>query len=337
MKKITRRTLLAGGAAATMLQWLGVRPAQAAEFVLKYGNDNPASHPMNLRLQEAAARIAAESHGRVDLQIFANSSLGGDSDMLSQLRLGALQMMTLSGNVLSTLVPEASITGMAFSFRDYDAIWKAVDGELGTMIRGAIAKVGLVTMEKCWDNGFRQITSSGRPIHTPDDLKGFKIRIPVSPVWTSTFRTLGAVPISLNASEMYSALQTKIADGEENSLTIVDTYKLYEVQKYCSLTNHMWEGYWMLANADSWNRLPVDLQGIVAKHLNAAALAERADVAQRNAMLQKQLEAKGLVFNTVDQTAFKAKLESAGYYREWAKKFGSPAWTAFEKAVGGLN
>ena len=335
--KNTRRGLLAGGAAATVLQALGVRPAKAAEFVLKCGNDNPASHPMNLRLQEAARNIAADSQSRVDLQIFSNNTLGGDSDMLSQIRLGALQMMTLSGNVLSTLVPAAAITGIAFSFRDYNAVWRAMDGELGMMIRGAISKVGLVALPTCWDNGFRQITSSTRPIRTPADLQGFKIRIPISPVWTSTFLTLGALPISLNASEMYSALQTKVADGQENALTIIDTYKLYEVQKYCSLTNHMWEGFWMLANASSWNRLPVDLQGIVVKHLSAAAIAERADVAGRNAMLQKQLEAKGLLFNTVDQALFKSKLESAGYYQDWAKKFGKSTWSAFESAVGRLS
>jgi tripartite ATP-independent transporter DctP family solute receptor len=334
---ISRRTVLAGGIAAAVLPWVGARPARAAEFVLKYGNDTPPTHPMNVRMREAAKRIAADSNGRVELQIFANNTLGGDSDMLSQLRFGALQMMTLSGNVLSTLVPVTSITGMAFSFADYQAVWAAVDGELGAMIRAAIGGVGLVAMDKCWDNGFRQITSSTRPIGTPDDLNGFKIRIPVSPVWTSTFRTLGALPISLNSSEMYSALQTHVADGQENSLPIIDTYKLYEVQKYCSLTNHMWEGFWMLVNGASWNKLPPDLRAVVAKHLNAAALAERDDIAQRNAVLQKQLEGKGLIFNSVHEPAFKAKLRAAGYYDQWAKTFGAPAWAVFEKAVGGLN
>lgn len=334
---MSRRALLTRGVAAAVLPWFALRPALAAGFVLKYGNDNPPAHPMNRRMQEASERIAKESAGRVKLQIFSNNALGGDSEMLSQLRMGALQMMTLSGNVLSTLVPVASITGMAFSFHDYDAVWRAMDGSLGAMIRASIAKAGLVAMDKPWDNGFRQITSSTRAIRTPEDLKGFKIRIPVSPVWTSTFRTLGALPISLNASEMYSALQTKVADGQENSLTIIDTYKLFEVQKYCSLTNHMWEGYWLLAHGPSWNAIPQDLREIVARHVNAAALLERADVAQRNSVLQTQLEGKGLIFNAVDTKVFKKKLASAGYYREWAKKFGAPAWTVFEKAVGGLG
>jgi tripartite ATP-independent transporter DctP family solute receptor len=332
---ITRRKLLGSAAAATALSYLGARPAQAAaEFVLKYGNDNLPAHPMNLRLKQAADGIAWGTQGRVQLQIFPGNTLGADTQMLSQLRSGALQMVSLGGNVLSTLVPVASITGMAFSFGDYDAVWKAMDGELGAMIRTAISQAGLATLDKVWDNGFRQITSSVKPIHTPEDLVGFKIRVPVSPVWTSTFVSLGASPLSLNANEMYSALQTRIADGQENSLTVIDTYKLYEVQKYCSLTNHMWEGYWPLINVPSWAKLPADLRTIVAARLNAAALAARADVAQQSTALQSQLGAKGLIFNSVDVGSFKAKLRSAHYYEYWKKRFGDAAWSVYTKAGG---
>ena len=96
--------------------------------------------------------------------------------------------------ILATLVPAASINGLGFIFPDYDAVWKAMDGELGAYIRSQIAKAGLVPFEKIWDNGFRQITTSTKPINTPDDLKGFKIRVPVSPLWTSLFKALEAAP-----------------------------------------------------------------------------------------------------------------------------------------------
>ena len=128
---------------------------------------------------------------------------------------------------------------MGFAFNDYPSVWKAMDGDLGAYIRGQIAKANIVAMDKIWDNGFRQITSSTKPIAAPADLKGFKIRVPVSPLWTSMFKALDASPASINFAEVYSALQTKIVDGQENPLAIISTAKLFEVQKYCSLTNHM--------------------------------------------------------------------------------------------------
>ena len=154
--------------------------------------------------------------------------------MLSQLRSGAIDFFTLSGLILATLVPPASINGIGFAFKDYDTVWKAMDGKLGAYVRAEIDKRGLIAMDKMWDNGFRQITSSTHPIKAPADLKGFKIRVPVSPLWTSMFQALGASPISINFTEVYSALQTKIAEGQENPLTLIQIAKLYEVQKYVS-------------------------------------------------------------------------------------------------------
>src|SRR5436189_6066561 len=145
--------------------------------------------------------------------------------------------------MLPTLVPAASINGIGFAFPDYDTVWKAMDGGLGAHVRGEIGKAGLVVMDKIWDNGFRQTTSSTRPINAPDDLKGFKIRVPVSPLWTSLFQSLGAAPAGINFSEVYTALQTHIVDGQENPLTLISLAKLFEVQKYASMTNHMWDGY----------------------------------------------------------------------------------------------
>ncbi len=119
---------------------------------------------------------------------------------------------------------------------------------------------------------FGQITASSRPIVTPQDLQGFKIRVPISSIYTSLFKALGAAPTSINLGEVYSALQTHICDGQENPLIVVDTTKFYEVQKYVSMTNHIWDGNWVLANGDSWASLPPDLQGIVERNFDASAL-----------------------------------------------------------------
>ncbi|MBE7942300.1 MULTISPECIES: TRAP transporter substrate-binding protein [Ramlibacter] len=335
---ITRRTVLRSAAAASTLA-LPVTRAFAqgkAEFTYKYANNLPATHPLNLRAKEMSDAIRAETKGRVDIQVFPNNQLGSDTDVLSQLRSGGVEFFTLSGLILSTLVPSTSISGIGFAFNNYDAVWKAMDGDLGAHIRGQISKAGLVVMDKIWDNGFRQITSSTKPISGPADLKGFKIRVPVSPLWTSMFKALDAAPASINFAEVYSALQTKIVDGQENPLAIISTAKLYEVQKYCSMSNHMWDGFWFLANRRAWEKLPADLQAIVAKHINAAGLKERTDVAELNAGLQKDLAAKGMVFNTPDTAAFRDHLRKAGFYSEWKGKYGDEAWALLEKSVGKL-
>ena len=338
MVRLDRRRLLAtAGATALAAPLLRGRPAAAAEFTYKYANNLPLTHPMNLRAKEAAEAIGRETGGRVEIQIFPNNQLGSDTDMLSQVRSGAIEFFTLSGLILSTLVPAASINGVGFAFPDYDAVWKAMDGALGAHVRAQIGKAGLVVMDRIWDNGFRQITSSSKPITSPDDLRNFKIRVPVSPLWTSLFQAFGSAPTSINFAEVYSALQTKVVDGQENPLAIISTAKLYEVQKYCSLTNHMWDGFWMLANRRAWAALPKDAQEIVAKNWNAAAMLERADVAKLNAGLREELAKQGMVFNQPETAPFREALKKAGFYSQWKQRYGEEAWAILEQSTGALT
>ena len=331
---IDRRTLLAGAGALALP--VGSAHAQTAEFNYKYANNLPLTHPMNARAKEMVEAIKAETKGRVVIELFPNNQLGSDTDMLSQVRSGGIEFFTLSGLILSTLVPASSITGIGFAFADYDAVWKALDGELGGYVRKEIGKSGLVVMDRIWDNGFRQITSSTKPIQSADDLKGFKIRVPVSPLWTSMFKALEASPASINFSEVYSALQSKVVDGQENPLAVIATAKLYEVQKFCSMTNHMWDGFWFLANGKAWERLPEDLRAIVARNINAAGMKERTDVAALNAGLQKELAAKGMAFNTPKTDTFRERMRKAGFYAEWKGKFGDEAWAILERTTGKL-
>ena len=333
---ISRRHLIALGAGAAVASPFVAR-AQAAEFTYKYANNLPETHPMNQRAREMSAAILKDTNGRLDIKVFPSSQLGSDTDTLSQLRSGAVEFFTLSGLILSTLVPAASINGMGFAFKDYDTVWKAMDGDLGAYVRAQIAKAGLVSMEKIWDNGFRQTTTSNKPIVTPDDLKGLKLRVPPSPLWTSMYKAFDSAPASINFNEVYSALQTRVVDGQENPLAIIATAKLNEVQKYCSLTNHMWDGFWFLANRRAWERLPEDLRTIAAKHINAAGVKEREDVAKLNAGLQQELAGKGLIFNQPDPAPFREKLRSAGFYKEWQGRYGEEAWAILEKAVGKLS
>ncbi|MFG1346651.1 TRAP transporter substrate-binding protein [Xanthobacter autotrophicus DSM 431] len=337
---LTRRTLLQASAATALAGGVFapfVARAQSAEFSYKYANNLPVTHPMNVRAQEMAEKIKAETKGRVEIKIFPSSQLGGDTDMLSQLRSGGIEFFTLSPLILSTLVPNASISGIGFAFPDYASVWKAMDGELGAYVRGQIAKAGIIAMDKIWDNGFRQITTSTKPIETAADLKGLKIRVPVSPLWTSMFKAFDSAPASLNFAEVYTALQTRTVDAQENPLAIISTAKLYEVQKYCSLTNHMWDGFWFLANRRAFQALPEDLRTIVADNINAAGLKQRDDVFALNNTLRKELSEKGLAFNEPKVDSFREQLRKAGFYAEWKGKYGDEAWATLEKYTGPLS
>jgi len=310
--------------------------ARAADYSLKYGNNLPLTHPLNIRAQEAADRIAKESKGRVEVKIFPNNQLGGDTDMLAQVRSGGIDFFTPSALVIATLVPVAAINATGFAFADYNQVWNAMDGKVGAHVRAAIAKMRLHAFEKMWDNGFRQMTSSRGPITTAKDMDGLKIRVPVSPLSVSMFKGLGASPTGLQFSEVYSALQTKIVDAQENPLPIIQVAKLYEVQKNCSLSNHIWDGFWFIANGRMWDGLPKDLQGIVAGAINDAGVKQREDIRKFNDTVQADLAAKGLVFNKTNPDSFRAKLREAGFYAEWKNRFGAEAWGLLEQSVGKL-
>lgn len=336
---IHRRTFTKAAFAGAAALGLGTGRVRAqSQFTFKIGFNIPEAHAITTRIREAATKINAETGGRMELRVFPNNQLGGDTDMLSQVRAGGLEMFMNSGiNVLSTLAPQASIYGLGFIFPDHAAVWKTMDGELGTYLRAQILKVGLVPMEKMWDNGFRNITTSTKPIHDPADLKGLKIRVPVGPLWTSMFKSFGAAPTSINFSEIYSALQSHVVDAQETPLALIYTANLFEVQKYCSLTNHMWDGYFCLANRRAWDQLPADIREIMSRHMNNAALAERDDLAKANVSYESQLTAKGLIFNRPAIAPFKEALREAGFYREWRAKYGEELWALLEKSVGKLG
>lgn len=307
-----------------------------AQFKMKCANIMPADHPLNVRLSEASAKIKEQTNGQVEIGIFPSSQLGTDADMLSQVRAGAIDIFVQSGLILGSLVPVAAINGIGFAFSDYAKVWQAMDGPLGKNIQAAFLKSNLIAFDKMWDNGFRQALSTGKPIRTPDDLKAFKIRVPPSPLWTSLFKSLGAAPVSIPWAETYSALQTKMADGIENALATIYFSKMYEISKHVSYTNHMWDGFWTVANRKSMEALPASTRDIVVKTINDAAVKERADVEKLNGELATQLAQKGVQFTQVERGPFQEKLRQAGFYTEWKRRMGDEAWSLLEATTGKL-
>jgi tripartite ATP-independent transporter DctP family solute receptor len=332
--KMTRRSLIMSASAVVTTFSIG-KPALAATY--KLASNLPGGHPMVARLQEAAANIKSDTNGEFDIRFFPNSQLGGDLEVLSQLRSGAVQFYPLAGAQLSTLVPIASLNGVGFAFNDLSEIWKAMDGDVGTLVRNALSNSGLFVFNEMFDNGFRQITTGSKPIEKPEDLKGVHIRVPPSPLSTSLFKAFGAAPQSISFGEVYTALQTKLVDAQENPLSLVDTGKFYEVQKYVSMTNHMWDGFWILANNAFWQKLPPATRDIVMKRFREAALAERDDLAKMNDSVVAKLKASGMVFVEPDRKAFRDALKSTPFYAEWKERFGAEAWGTLERYTGKLG
>ena len=335
---IQRRTLLKSAASASIATTaLGSRLvlAQQGTYNMKVATNVQTNHPIYVRLTEAAEKIKTESQGKVNLTVFPNGQLGSDTDMLSQVRSGGIDFLTMPGVVLANLVPLASLNSVGFIFSDYPAVWKAMDGDFGAHIRTGISKANLVVFDKVWDNGFRQI-SSFKTINNAGDLMGLKIRVPVSPLLLSLFKSLGASPTPINFNELYSALQTRVVEAQENALPLFTTAKLYEVQKSVALTSHTWDGYWFLANKRSFQTLPEDMRELVTRHINAAAIAQRADSEKQAVSLQQELIGKGIAFNTPDIASFRNVLQKNGFYAEWHKKFGAEAWAQLEAVAGKL-
>lgn len=335
-RRITRGRFTAGTAAAFASIAVIRGTAEAAQWNYKYASNVSLDHPLNVRMRECWDAVRKETKGRLDVQVFPNNQLGGDTQALQQLRSGALQFFTLDGGILQSVVPVAAIQGVGFAFKDSAEAFRAMDGPLGDYVRDEITKQGLYVHPKMWENGMRQITSGTKPIRTAADLEGFKIRTPAGALWVDLFKSMGAAPGPLNFSEVYTALQTKVFDGQENPYAIIDTARLYEVQKYLSVTNHMWSAYHLLGNADAWKALPPDVQRIVDRNLTKYALLQRHDTQLRNESLSEKLARHGLATNRADTSGFRSKLASSGFYGRWRDKFGPQAWSLLEKTSGKL-
>src|SRR6266481_4663472 len=332
---ITRRSLLLAGAAVPLCSIL-TRRASAAEFSYKLATGQDPTHPVNVRGQEAIDRIREATSGRLEIKLFPANQLGSDTELLTQVRNGGVEFFNQSSSILATFVPTAGVVNTGFAFANYESVWQAMDGGLGAYIRAQIAKTPIMTVSKIWDNGFRHVTSSGREIRTPDDLKNFKIRVPPAPILTSLFKALEAGPAPINFNEVYSALQTKVVDGQENPLPIIATTRLYEVQKSCSLTGHVWDGYWILGNKRAFEQLPADIRAIVTKEFDASAMQQRDDISKLSVSLRKELEGKGITFIEVDRQPFREALSKTTFYKDWKAKFGEEAWSNLEKSSGKL-
>jgi tripartite ATP-independent transporter DctP family solute receptor len=332
---LTRRHFIFGFTAVAGFASFG--RATAAKGNLRQFHNQPPESPLHRRLTELWAAVASETGGAVRVRTFAENDhiAGGDPAALRLLVAGELDFLTLMGGLIAPLVPAAQVQGIPFAFSDNAQVYAAMDGDLGDYLRRELIAKGLYAIPRgCFENGFRHITSTAKPIHGAEDLRGLKMRTPNSPIFTDMFQSLGATPVAYNVNQLYDCLKSGAADAEENALAVVEAFKLYEIQKYVSLTSHMWSGFNQLANLKLWQQFPADTQRVIERNTAKFVALQRADNEKLNVDLKKKLTEQGMKVNEAETASFRSRL--GPFYGRWKEIVGKTTWEILESHVGKL-
>ncbi len=332
----TRRTLLTAAAAAGTT--IIVKPTRAADYkFVQYHNQADIS-TLHKNLVAMWDAIRQETNGRVEAIVYAenNKLAAGDPAALKMLIAGEIQFFTLMGGIIGTVVPMAEVQQVPFAFHSAAEAHKAIDSPLGAYMGEEMAAKGMYLFPIAgFDNGMRQVTTVARPVNRPEDLAAIKIRVPPGQMIFDTFQAFGAEPVTTSANLIYDSIKTGKVGAQENPLAILENFRIYEVVKYVSMTNHMWSGFNQMAYLATWRGLPGDIKDAITRNVTKYVRQQRIDQGNINASLRDKFIAGGLVFNEVDQAPFRAKL--ANVYATWKDKLGSKCWTLLEAEVGKLG
>jgi len=295
-----RRSLLA----STILS-LGLSGAAFAQATVKLtlGHGAAAGNPRHEASVKFAETVKAKSGGRIEVTVAPSGQLGDDAAMVTALRTGALDMSANSQGALANTVPEYAAFGMPFLFADLAQAWKLMDGPVGKELAARSAEKGLVVLGY-WDNGIRHMSNSKRPFLKAEDLKGMKMRTPPDSVTVDIMQSLGAEAQQIKFAELYVALQQGVVDGQENPLMNIHASKLYEVQKYISLTGHKYEMTPFLMGKRTWDRLSDADRKVVQEAAAEATALQRRLSQESDDKLVADLKAKGVQIDNVDKASF---------------------------------
>lgn len=308
-----KKMLIAAAVGAT----LAASPAWAQQ-VLRLAHNAAPGNPKSDASLLFADLVEEKTDGRVKVEVGGSAQYGDDVEALTSMRLGTLALSANSQGSTSGVIPEFGVLGLPFLFQNLPQAWEVLDGPVGEQLGEAAEQKGLVVLG-FWDNGIRHVSNNVRPIQTPEDLAGIKIRTPPDPVTIDIFQALGANPTPMAFSELYIALQQGVVDGQENPLMNIYSSKLHEVQKFISLTSHKYETTPLLASKVVWDTLSEeDRQAMLEAAAEAGKvnreLSQTADTELRTAM-----EQEGVEFNEVDPAPFIAATESV--YEKWQDQF----------------
>ena len=335
--QFSRRSVITAAGALGSITMI-VKPTRAADHKFVQYHNQPAGGTLHKNLVAMWDAVRAETNGRVEATVYAenNKIAGGDPEALKKLLAGEIQFFTLMGGIIGTVVPVAEAQQVPFAFKSAPEAHKAIDGPFGRYIGEEMAAKGMHLFPVAgFDNGMRQVTTVNRPIAKPDDFAGMKIRVPPGQMIFDTFAAFGAQPITTPANQIYDALKSGKVEAQENPLAIMQGYKLDEMVRYVSMTNHMWSGFNLMAHLRTWTALPDEIKVVIENNAAKHVRQQREEQGRLNAGLRDTFTARGIAFNEVDQAAFRARLPSV--YATWKDKLGNKCWSLLEAEVGKLG
>ncbi len=245
-------------------------PVEKKTFLIRIGHVLQETTPSHIMFSDGLKKYVEEkSDGRIKIEIYPNGSLGGERQMIESTQLGTLDIAYATTALLANFDEKFLIFDLPFLFNDQNIARKAINGELGQAIASDLNKIGLKPFGYA-ENGFRHISNNKRPIFKPEDLKGIKIRTMENPIHMRSFQLLGASPTPMAFTELYTGLQQGTVDGQENPIFLTYSSKFNEVQKYYSLTGHVYAPGIAVMNLKLWNSLPKDLQKILEEGMTEA-------------------------------------------------------------------
>jgi len=284
------------------------------EYSIRVGHVLAQIHPYQLGLEKLSELADEKSGGQIQIDVFHSSTLGNERDMLEALQLGTQEMVLVSTAVLSSFTDKFLVFDLPFLFATTDQARTVCDSELGQEILTSVEDSGFKGLV-FFENGFRNVTNSKAPILVPDDLKGLKIRTMESPMHMAAFSVLGADPTPMAMGELFTALQQKTIDGQENPLAIIESSKLYEVQEFISLTGHFYAPAPLFMSTTYFDSLPADIQDVILEASREAQAYERGLLDTMNEELYVTLTDRGIIISEVDKAPFIEAVQPV--YAEW--------------------
>lgn len=296
--------------------------SEAATYKMKIASVGSDQHPSTPALQEFKKYVEEKSGGQIQVSLHINASLGGDRQATEAMQLGTLEAGIIGSSILATFETKFNIFEFPFLFKDDATAKKQIDGELGELLNKELLKQDLRIIGY-GVNGFRHITNNRGPVKKPEDVKGLKIRTMENPIHIATFKAFGANPTPMNFGELYTALSQKTVDAQENPINLIYTSKFYEVQKYLSMTGHLYAVAPLTVSEIFFSKLPKDLQKIVLDGGNAYKDTQRKLTVQEEQKMIDDLRKGGMAINelTADEKAVFQKLAQP-IYKQFESKVG---------------
>ncbi len=300
------------GVAVMLAAFAGIPDARAQEkFVLKYATslgEDSAYYAGAVALRDAADQL---SGGRLQIKIFANAQLGNDRDMIEGMQLGSIDLASPSTGAMGAVVPAATVLDLPYIFDGYKHAYRVLDGPVSKELYKLFDGVGFHPLGY-WEIGFRNLTNNVKPVQTPADVKGIKLRTLPSEIHQKAWSLVGAQPVAMDWVELYNALDTGVVDGQENPFNIILMGKLHEVQKHLSVTRHIYGAAPTSVSDKTWKKLPPDLQAILKEAVSRSVVIQRQAASGNEDAQLEQIKAFGMkVVENPDRAAFQKAMQPA--------------------------